>query len=57
MCIRDSFNGGVAWQPYERFFGGHSVIRSLIPEGNEGSGIIGKMCIRDSWRIVRASCS
>ena len=26
------FNGGVAWQPYERFFGGHSVIRSLIPE-------------------------
>ena len=37
------FNGGVAWQPYERFFGGHSVIRSLIPEGNEGSGIICKL--------------
>lgn len=34
------FEGGVAWQPYERFFGGHSVPRSIIPEGNEGSGII-----------------
>ena len=38
-----SSTGGVAWQPYERFFGGHSVIRSLIPEGNEGSGIICKL--------------
>lgn len=37
------FEGGVAWQPYERFFGGHSVARSLIPEGNEGSGIICKL--------------
>ena len=37
------FEGGVAWQPYERFFGGHSVSRSLIPEGNEGSGIICKL--------------
>lgn len=34
------WEGGVAWQPYERFFGGHSVPRSIIPEGNEGSGII-----------------
>ncbi len=38
-----TFEGGVAWQPYERFFGGHSVARSLIPEGNEGSGIICKL--------------
>lgn len=37
------FEGGVAWQPYQRFFGGHSVSRSLIPEGNEGSGIICKL--------------
>lgn len=37
------FEGGVAWQPYERFFGGHSVARALIPEGNEGSGIICKL--------------
>lgn len=35
--------GSVAWQPYQRFFGGHSVARSLIPEGNEGSGIICKL--------------
>jgi len=38
-----TFEGGVAWQPYQRFFGGHSVSRSLIPEGNEGSGIICKL--------------
>ena len=37
------FEGGVAWQPYQRFFGGHSVSRSLIPEGNEGSGIVCKL--------------
>ncbi len=37
------FEGGVAWQPYQRFFGGHSVARSLIPEDNEGSGIICKL--------------
>lgn len=37
------WEGSVAWQPYERFFGGHSVIRSIIPEGNEGSGIIVKL--------------
>lgn len=37
------FNGRVAWQPYQRFFGGHSVARALIPEGNEGSGIICKL--------------
>lgn len=35
--------GGVAWQPYQRFFGGHSVARAMIPEGNEGSGIICKL--------------
>ncbi|WP_139651746.1 flavocytochrome c [Raoultibacter phocaeensis] len=37
------FEGGVSWQPYQRFFGGHSVSRALIPEGNEGSGIICKL--------------
>lgn len=37
------YEGGVAWQPYQRFFGGHTVARSLIPEGNEGSGIVCKL--------------
>ncbi|MEG2533631.1 MAG: flavocytochrome c, partial [Gordonibacter sp.] len=38
-----TFEGCVAWQPYQRFFGGHSIIRALVPEGSEGSGIICKL--------------
>lgn len=37
------FEGGVAWQPYQRFFGGHSVARALIPMGNHGGELIVKL--------------
>ncbi|WP_283170780.1 flavocytochrome c [Curtanaerobium respiraculi] len=42
-----TFEADVAWQPYQQFFGGHSVARSLVPYGQEGSEIIvklGKRC-------------
>ena len=38
-----TYEGGISWEHNLLFFGGHSVIRSLIPEGNEGSGIICKL--------------
>jgi len=38
-----TFEGGVAWQSYEQFFGGHSVARSLVPAGQEGSELITKL--------------
>jgi fumarate reductase flavoprotein subunit/urocanate reductase len=43
-----TFEGGVAWQPYERFFGGHSVSRALIPMGNHGGELIVKLDMRAS---------
>ena len=38
-----TFEADVAWQPYQQFFGGHSVARSPIPYGQEGSELIVKL--------------
>lgn len=52
-----TFEADVAWQPYQQFFGGHSVARSLVPYGQEGSEIIVKLDKRckevDGLTIVR----
>ena len=52
-----TFEADVAWQPYRQFFGGHSVARSLVPYGQEGSEIIVKLDKRckevDGLTIVR----
>ncbi|NPD31268.1 flavocytochrome c [Eggerthellaceae bacterium zg-1084] len=41
-----TFEADAAWQPYQQFFGGHSVPRSLIPYGQEGSELIVKLDAR-----------
>ena len=41
-----TFEGGVSWEHDLLFFGGHSVMRSIIPQGHTGSEMIVKLTKR-----------
>ncbi len=41
-----TFEGGVAWEHNQLFFGGHSVKRSIIPKGHKGNAMTTKLTER-----------